>query len=1535
MNLRVMVLWGTAILASVPLACGMEFAFLEELIETPLGYHIYFTDDFANQPHTINRSQATIVADAADRAHRAILDGHPFHIPDLDDDQEIILLGDPDVHHRFLWGWTADGQIFHLRLNTCHPDFRTDINLRRSLVCGLFMRVQFANYFTDSEYSFHDFHLQNTREGMAHLMEDKTFEDLDHQTLSAYRAGVELYLKAESDNAFEGSLYPGGAGGWTAFWTYYAERLGRASWPESVNRFDIGVQHLGDALYYMKQAGDQIWGLNTILGAYSEYETNATFKSYYRDFRAALYAKDFALNTPDFQRKYGFIDEDVAHTPVRQVSHDISTVPSGTFSLKPWSGEIHNFEIDTADPIVGIVARSTDSHPFNLSLLPIVNGNINTPAFLREAIHRYGTEVKIATFNDSAHPLSKMGVSFATYEDPADLTFTAVTGDATLEMVEPTANYPAFVGSEGQHNILARLRVGGPPELGTPSIQGLSASHFTARVGGVPCNVASAVLGRGDYWLVIAAPGARPGSGDKYALQVSGLGQTATREEAVIYNDLYQPQVLVIDLSGSMTLDGRVEAANAAAKAIIDAAPACDKIGLVGFYGGSDVEDPYDPSFDDAMLLHPLPLSYLGDPSSRADLKTRIDWYVQRFVVGGNTSIGDGLGQALLAHRNNSYSELPKVLPKTMILLSDGEENTPAYWADVKDDLIADGAIIHTIALGVEGHAKMQTIADQTKGRCRYVPINPSGLRSLRTRSGSPVPQSLAVRLADTYLQIEDDIQDRVRLWSEADGLEPLGTAEYAIRLREGAITQAVLSAVWANAETSFTMRVYDPDGTLVTNGTPDVDIIHDGSHEIYQFAAMASGSWSVVVQSLGTNTEFQAALSGRGNLVRMDARLNSRSNLTRRLAGEPIGLRAMLTDAAGPVAGAEVTVAILHPDGTTNRFRLRDDGLHGDDGEGDGIYEFPYTRTTQQGSYLFQFLARGTNSGGAGFYREESRSVFVTYDPEYDGDSDGMADPWERLHDLDPDSDDGAYDFDLDGLSNLAEFTSGCDPRNPDTDGGGVTDGSESTLGRNPLEELDDDAPRPGWGMVFIPHGPEAAMFTNLVQTNANLIAFPVHTNYHEVQLYRSTQEMPLANFARVKRMNVNAYPGLYLDQGLANDQTYYYYLVAVGTGEQTTAPSPVFAGIPKADPIPAQGWVRINEGAERTSSLDVTLTFAPQSDATEMMVSEDGSFATNAWIPKVDSMPWTLTPYGTTPPLCTVYAKFRRGPSNNESSLSIASIEYDADGDADNDGLTDDIDLDDDNDGIPDDVESDSGLDPNRADSNGNGIPDADEDPDHDGQTIWDELSGGSDPGDPGSRFQMLRIALTDGFCRVAAPYAAGRNVRLQMAGLGLDKEGGWSNAPLDGSIVGAEWLWDALPDGSSLFYRVAADPYVSADYAAIDKDDIAQAAVTSDPISGNDEGNQLTPGSILLCHTSQGRFAKLLVESWGYDLGLRWVTYDADGSLYSSGTGLLIHGTWACDLDEGLETDTDCDFRWDQFTGTERSLTPLNGALFIKLH
>jgi len=70
----------------------------------------------------------------------------------------------------------------------------------------------------------------------------------------------------------------------------------------------------------------------------------------------------------------------------------------------------------------------------------------------------------------------------------------------------------------------------------------------------------------------------------------------------------------------------------------------------------------------------------------------------------------------------------------------------------------------------------------------------------------------------------------------------------------------------------------------------------------------------------------------------------------------------------------------------------------------------------------------------------------------DLDDDNDGLPDIFEQNNGLDPlDASDAALDKDMDGLSNLDEYSLGTDVSNPDTDGDGFSDGDEVMRGTNP----------------------------------------------------------------------------------------------------------------------------------------------------------------------------------------------------------------------------------------------------------------------------------------------------------------------------------------------------------------------------------------------------------------------------------------------------------------------------------------------------
>jgi len=77
----------------------------------------------------------------------------------------------------------------------------------------------------------------------------------------------------------------------------------------------------------------------------------------------------------------------------------------------------------------------------------------------------------------------------------------------------------------------------------------------------------------------------------------------------------------------------------------------------------------------------------------------------------------------------------------------------------------------------------------------------------------------------------------------------------------------------------------------------------------------------------------------------------------------------------------------------------------------------------------------------------------YYNSDPlDADTDNDGMPDGYEAAYYFDLNFDDGGYDYDGDGLTNLGEYTAATEPYYFDTDGDGMNDGFEVTYLLNPL---------------------------------------------------------------------------------------------------------------------------------------------------------------------------------------------------------------------------------------------------------------------------------------------------------------------------------------------------------------------------------------------------------------------------------------------------------------------------------------------------
>jgi hypothetical protein len=65
--------------------------------------------------------------------------------------------------------------------------------------------------------------------------------------------------------------------------------------------------------------------------------------------------------------------------------------------------------------------------------------------------------------------------------------------------------------------------------------------------------------------------------------------------------------------------------------------------------------------------------------------------------------------------------------------------------------------------------------------------------------------------------------------------------------------------------------------------------------------------------------------------------------------------------------------------------------------------------------------------------------------------------------------------------------------------------------------------------------------------------------------------------------------------------------------------------------------------------------------------------------------------------------------------------------------------------------------------------------------------------------------------------------------------------------------------------------------ANFDAVSRQTLMLQAYTATPINGsNNSSNKLTAGTVIAIKTNAGRYAKMRVDSYGYNLGITWVTY-----------------------------------------------------------
>ncbi|HET8799113.1 MAG TPA: S8 family serine peptidase, partial [Thermoanaerobaculia bacterium] len=275
-----------------------------------------------------------------------------------------------------------------------------------------------------------------------------------------------------------------------------------------------------------------------------------------------------------------------------------------------------------------------------------------------------------------------------------------------LHILTPTTVRTESVGPFDDASLQGALLVRTVFARGAP-IDGTNAANWTVTIGSVTATVREVQRVQREHWLLVD-PVVQPAAG-AYLLRVEfndgGIRTWHSYPSAVVYDPAMQNHttVAVIDRSGSMSTDGKIEAARTAARFFAESAYTNDQVGVVAF---DDVS---------ANRLAPETLVVAGTH------RPQIAGAITSILTGDTTSIGAGLNQALDlieadAAPGNRWG---------LVLLSDGLENTAPFWeigaSPVRprvESLVTSHELkIHTVALGPDAdQSLLAEIASVTGG---------------------------------------------------------------------------------------------------------------------------------------------------------------------------------------------------------------------------------------------------------------------------------------------------------------------------------------------------------------------------------------------------------------------------------------------------------------------------------------------------------------------------------------------------------------------------------------------------------------------------------------------------------------------------------------------------------------------------------------------------------------------------------------------------------------------------------------------------
>lgn len=438
------------------------------------------------------------------------------------------------------------------------------------------------------------------------------------------------------------------------------------------------------------------------------------------------------------------------------------------------------------------------------------------------------------------------------------------------------------------------------------------------------------------------------------------IDSTDITAKSVCYSDVAtagtSDVALVIDRSCSMGCipfydPNKIIQARKSAKLVIDLLDEGDQATVVAFG-------------DSATVFFPLtPL----DTASRQQAKARID----AIEPDGGTSIGSGFLRALEQLEQSSDGR-----PQSIILLSDGVENVPPYWDNLRERVINSGVTVYVVGLGDQGdprdldEALLREIASQTGGSYYYSP-SASDLRLI-------------------YDTIAGLVTNRQTIVRRGGFIVPGGSRTEAVSI-DSTIQDVRFVLTWDTNQRNLEFTLQTPSGVAInaSNATSyGVEVVQEAGYILYKITNPEPGIWNTIIRDMPLRSGERAAqsenyslgVSGQSTLS-LDLSLGDPLDLHTYRAYDPIPVLVTITS-LDDIVSTTVRGEIRMPSGDVEQFLLFDNGGHGDGAANDGIYGFVVDFAAEPGSYTVVVTAEGETAKGENFQRTVRKSIVLDSNP-------------------------------------------------------------------------------------------------------------------------------------------------------------------------------------------------------------------------------------------------------------------------------------------------------------------------------------------------------------------------------------------------------------------------------------------------------------------------------------------------------------------------------------------------------------------------